>query len=262
MTEKERGHRVPNRICASCGEEKPAFKFKRKLTLAQTRARGGIGKHRMEIVSKNCTECRAAKSKPIKAKTPKELQNMNADGVISDFELRVRLQTHKDRGKFNMKQGVAKSWDNRFALAWSFYIYACDTELKRSQAALRHLRRDNNKPELLDFYTAYIQALHNAKLTMQSNARKRIPPKTPKNTLNPSTHQITQTHAPLACNYPRYISDSLRRDLYARWDAVLTNDQQSGRRIEPEAVFWREPEENGDIVSPLTKEKANEDQYE
>lgn len=253
MTEKERGHAVPNRICTSCGVEKPAFKFKRLLTLAQTRARGGIGKRRMEVVSKLCTECRAGRAKPIGKLSAKELITRNSNDELSDMELRIRLDKLKERAKTNMARGTAKAWDNRFVLAWSFYIDACDTELKRSQAALRHLRRDDNQPELLDFYTAYVHALRIAKFTMQSNARKRIPPITPKKTLNPSTHQITQIHAPLACNYPRYIPDPVRRVLYSKWDGVPPKSRSSGRRVEPEAVFWREPEKNGDTVSPSTK---------
>ena len=258
--------RITEKTCASCGKTKPAFKFKRLLTLAQTRARGGIGKRRMEVISKLCTECRALKAKPIGKLTAKELRNLNTDGVISDVELRVRLDKIKERAKTNMARGTAKAWDSRFVLAWSFYVDACEAELKRSQAALRHLRRDDNHPELLDFYTAYVHALRIAKFTMQSNARKRKPPTThkpplkktpnkkPKDTLNPSANEIAQTHAPLACNYPRYIPDPVRRVLYSKWDGVPPMSRSSGRRVEPEAVFWREPEEA--VIHPVSPNKT------
>lgn len=254
--------RLTEKLCASCGNMKPAFKFKRKLTIAQTRARGGIGNRRMEVISKNCTECRAAKTKRINTKTPKQLQNLHADGVISAVELRARTQAYKERGKLNMVQGVSKSWDNRFVLAWGFYITACEAELKRSQAALRHLKRDEKrgmgKPELLDFYTAYVHALRIAKLSMQSSARKRIPPIKGEK-VNPSAYEITRTHEPLAHNYPRYIPDPVRRVLYARWDAVPPEYRSSGRRVEPEAVFWREPEPSGE-TSRLTKHNQEGEQ--
>lgn len=256
MSPNESGHVVPVKKCATCGQEKPTFKFKRRLSIAETRARGGIGNRRMEVVSKNCTECRKTLTKPISKRTTKELVNLNYNGQLSDLELHVRIEQRKQKAKTKMKQAVSESWDKRYALAWSFYIDACQAELRRAQDALKYVTKKGDEPELLDFYTAYVEALTSTKALMQFNVLKRVKPT--KDKLNPNTANITEAHQPNAHNYPRYMPAHLRRAVTSAWGAVPLRSRSSRNRAMPEAVFWHEPEKNGDTVSPSTTREGEQ----
>ena len=245
--------------CKTCGQTKPAFKFKRKLTLAETRARGGLGQRRMEVESVNCTECRAKRHVPVSKKRHKELVNLRADGAISELTYAISTQRLKQNAKDAVARALNQSWINRCVLAWGFYIDAISSEIDKAYRCLKYERTngDNASPSpKAGFYEVYVDMLRRTRAEMRMDMRANKPPRDADQRdmkLNPSHRVITKVCQADAPNYPRFIAPALRRAALARWESLDIRERSRGRSRDPEAVLWREPQKNGDNVSPSTK---------
>jgi len=108
-----------HKFCSDCGACRPLADFKRLLTRAQSKARGYVGAHRVEIDSKLCKDCQP-KPKPLDQLTKKEMLNKVASGdvhpMLAEGIIRERDATVNDRRSAKTSARWAekqkKEWQN------------------------------------------------------------------------------------------------------------------------------------------------------
>lgn len=241
-------------LCATCGEQKPSFKFKRKLTLAETKVHNPNAQRRMIVDSKNCAECRAKRKKPVSSKSLKEIQNLKAVGAVSQYQFEKLTAIRNARVKQARIMAIENSWESRYRLAWDLYLVSAlkhKRAVQNARAYLQRLIKNSNSnsnthpltpsPQLVSFYDQYYDLI-NATLTKlnmtrsmgrSGHAPKHLP-------INPSTLNITNVFEPLGLTHDwvRYVPVSARRAVRAEWEKLSLAERI--RLVEPVALFWRE----------------------
>jgi hypothetical protein len=133
-----------DKLCAQCQRIKPHAQFKRLLTRAQTKARGYVGNHRVEIDSKMCKDCQP-KAKPIERLTKKELRNRVAAGdlhqMLADGVIKERNETVNQRRAAKM----SSRWAERQGEAWRTLVRNIGVEITVVRQQLKYAQNIKDK---------------------------------------------------------------------------------------------------------------------
>lgn len=159
-----------DKLCAQCGMLKPHAHFKRLLTRAQTKARGYVGHHRVEIDSKLCKDCQP-KAKPVERLTKKEIRNRVAAGdmhpMIAEGIIRERDETVNQRRAAK----TASRWADLQSAEWRKLIKAIGAEITTTRQQLKYA--ENIKDKVREqFALVYLVMMNKLRARMRVAALK------------------------------------------------------------------------------------------
>lgn len=149
-----------HKFCSQCGGFKPHAQFKRLLTRAQTKARGYVGNHRVEIDSKLCKDCQP-KAKPIERLSKKEIRNRVAAGdmhpMIADGIIREREETVNQRRAAK----TASRWAELQHKEWQKLVYAVSAEVTMVRQQLKYAQniKDTDRQHYAKTYLEVLNTL-------------------------------------------------------------------------------------------------------
>jgi hypothetical protein len=126
-----------HKFCSKCGVLKPNAEYKRRLTRAQSKARGHVGTHRLEIESKMCKDCQP-KPKPLYKLTKKELLNKAASGDVNVFLansiIKDRVATANDRRSAK----TSERWADKQKQEWQKLVFNIGSEITMLRHQLKY----------------------------------------------------------------------------------------------------------------------------
>lgn len=149
-----------HKFCSQCGGYKPRVEFKRLLTRAQTKARGYVGHHRVEIDSKLCKSCQP-RAKPVERLTKKEILNRVAAGdmhpMIAEGIIRERDETVNQRRAAK----TASRWAALQHKEWQKLVYAVSDEVTIVRQQLKYAQtiKDVTRQEYAKTYLEILNTL-------------------------------------------------------------------------------------------------------
>ena len=100
--------------CSKCGETKPATEFKRRLTLAQTRAmlRQPNATTRFTTTSNTCAQCRSKTKRKNKPLTPKQIRTKITSGDMSKVLGEMKLNQIREAIPKTRSRVMKEHWQN------------------------------------------------------------------------------------------------------------------------------------------------------
>lgn len=141
--------------CTKCGDTKPLAEFKRKLTKAQTKARGYAGNFHVEIESKLCKDCQPRVRK-VGELSAREIRARMESG---DIRLHVGedLLKKNERNLRHLRRKVAaERWRNKRMPTWAAMLDSLHVELVKSRQQIKHW---GNKGHDVTVLHEYVQLL-------------------------------------------------------------------------------------------------------
>jgi hypothetical protein len=159
-----------HKFCSSCGVLSPLADFKRLLTRAQTKARGYVGTHRVEIDSKLCKHCQP-KPKPLEKLSKKELLNKVASGdahvFLVDSIIKERAATVNDRRSAK----TSARWAEKQKKEWQKLVHNIGTEITmvRQQQKYAQNIKDFVRKE---YATTYLDVMNRLRAQLRFAALK------------------------------------------------------------------------------------------
>lgn len=159
-----------HKFCASCGVLSPLADFKRLLTRAQTKARGYVGTHRVEIDSKLCKHCQP-KPKPLEKMTKKELLNKVASGdvhsFLADSILKERAETVNDRRSAK----TSARWAEKQKKEWQNLVFSIGREITMVRQQLKYAYMIKDKVRQ-DYAKTYLDVMNRLRARLRFTALK------------------------------------------------------------------------------------------
>jgi hypothetical protein len=126
-----------DKLCAQCQRIKPHAQFKRLLTRAQSKARGYVGHHRVEIDSKLCKDCQP-KLKPVERLTKKEIRNRVAAGDMHPMIGEGIIKERDDTVNQRRAAKTASRWADLQSVEWRKLIKAIGAEITITRQQLKY----------------------------------------------------------------------------------------------------------------------------
>lgn len=156
---------VPGRLCSKCGRVKPLAEFKRKLSRAQSMARGHAGNFRLEIESTMCKACQP-REKSYSEMTRKEIENRIATGDIHALVAKEVLEKRQRALAAEQRRYISQAWKAARTESWSSVLGDVRDELARVQQQEKYAK--NKYPDIpLDFFFEYKQLLAKTREAMK-----------------------------------------------------------------------------------------------
>ena len=122
------------KTCASCKQTKPIKEFKRRLTLAQTKAylKQPNATTRYITTSKNCKECRnRAKQRRTKPLTAKEIRTRITSGDMTPMLGEMKLQKIKESIPKMRSKNMKEAWEKRKSAPYKKFKRHLQDQLNR-----------------------------------------------------------------------------------------------------------------------------------
>lgn len=144
-------------MCAKCGEIKPSAEFKRKLTKAQSRARGYAGNVALEIESSMCKSCQP-RLKDVQHLNARELHNRVSVGDLSPVIAKALKDKRDKEARAAMRAAAKRAWDNVRTQPWATPIGNAQTELTRLRQQEKYVKTTLNSTTIeidLTFFVEY-----------------------------------------------------------------------------------------------------------
>lgn len=140
-------------MCAVCKNIKPLAEFKRKLTRAQSRARGYSGNTGVEIESSMCKTCQPH-TKGLGELTAKEIHNRVQAGDLYVTVANAELEKRKAKATINRQMATSAAWVTAKTAPWVEVMAGLRKELACTQQQEKHVK--TAWPELdLTFFLEY-----------------------------------------------------------------------------------------------------------
>jgi hypothetical protein len=130
----------PAAMCARCKRILPLEQFKRKLTRAQSQARGYVGSIRLEIESSMCKECQPRMKSPSEL-TAKQITNRMASGDLHPVMGKQIIQQRKARVSARAAKTAQRAWDNARTAPWHEPISTAQAELTRLRQQEKYAKK-------------------------------------------------------------------------------------------------------------------------
>lgn len=219
-------------MCEKCRAIRPRASFKKLATHAQSRAWGNSGGHKLEILSKNCAECRP-KLKPPRKLSPTEFEKrmMSGDLRMGAVTAEAMLRKKKEDGKARIRRGVKNRTINKIRNEWEdvWQHISKDYERRKRQyeyiRSARSSRTSQQTPtryipsqQRLDYAQHVYQAAYAAKEIIKYSRKWAQPPQPDtSNAYTPHTSNTPQPHKTL---WTDILDDEQRLDIQALYDAI------------------------------------------
>lgn len=132
-------------ICTKCNAIKPLAEFKRRLSRAQSQARGYVGAHALEIESSMCKACQP-KAKSLNEKTKHELKIMAASGDARPYIVNEILAERKANKVKSGRIASVKRWRKVHEAQWGSVIQGARAELLAVHQQHKYAKKQMGKP--------------------------------------------------------------------------------------------------------------------
>ena len=147
-------------ICTKCGAVKPLAEFKRRLSRAQSQARGYAAVHALEIESSMCKACQP-KAKPLKEQTQRALKIMAGSGDARPYIVNEILAERKANKVKSGRIASVKRWRKVHEAQWGSVIEGVRAELLAVHQQHKYAKKQNQtggQPvhEFLEAYKALL----------------------------------------------------------------------------------------------------------
>ena len=147
-------------ICTKCNAVKPLAEFKRRLSRAQSQARGYVGAHALEIESSMCKACQP-KAKSLNEKTKHELKIMAGSGDARPYIVNEILAERKANKVKSGRIASVKRWRKVHEAQWGSVIEGARAELLAVHQQHKYAKKQNQtggQPvhEFLEAYKALL----------------------------------------------------------------------------------------------------------
>jgi hypothetical protein len=156
--------------CSSCQTVKPPEKFKRRLSRAQSAARGYAGNVLLVIDSKLCTSCQP-RPKPPKRMSKKELLNKVASGDMNELTAQLELKRRHAEARAAQRRAADAMWDKKRAAPWRFMVGRVSKEIEGVRYQQAYYKK-RGTPEVLAFLSSYRTALDKLRAYLRVQATK------------------------------------------------------------------------------------------
>jgi len=147
-------------VCTKCGAVKPLAEFKRRLSRAQSQARGYAAVHALEIESSMCKACQP-KAKPLKERAQRELKVMAASGDARPYIVNEILAERKANKVKSGRIASVKRWRKVHEAQWGSVIEGARAELLAVHQQHKYAKKQNQTGgqavhEFLEAYKALL----------------------------------------------------------------------------------------------------------
>ena len=147
-------------VCTKCGAIKPLAEFKRRLSRAQSQARGYVAVHALEIESSMCKACQP-KAKPLKERAQRELKVMAASGDARPYIVNEILAERKANKVKSGRIASVKRWRKVHDAQWGSVIEGARAELLAVHQQHKYAKKQNQTGgqavhEFLEAYKALL----------------------------------------------------------------------------------------------------------
>lgn len=132
-------------ICTKCNAVKPLAEFKRRLSRAQSQARGYAAVHALEIESSMCKACQP-KPKSLKEKTKRELKTMAESGDARPYIVNEILAERKANKVKSGRLASVKRWRKVHEAQWGSVIEGARVELLAVHQQHKYAKKQMGKP--------------------------------------------------------------------------------------------------------------------
>lgn len=149
-----------HKFCAHCGAFRPHADFKRLLTRAQTKARGYVGHHRVEIDSKLCKDCQP-KPKPVERLSKKEIRNRVAAGDMHPMLAEGIIKERDESVNQRRSAKTASRWSELQSKEWRKLITRIGEEITMVRQQLKYAQtiKDTDRQAYAKTYLATMNTL-------------------------------------------------------------------------------------------------------
>ena len=199
-------------MCAKCKRILPLAQFKRKLSRAQSMARGYAGSTKLEIESSMCQECQPNK-RSISELSAKELTNRAASGDIPTSVAHSTIERRKRKAVNTTREGLQKAWDTVRTAQWHTPIEAARHELIRLRQQEKYAKKTTDLD--LTFFVEY-KLLLSATIARMRFEKKR------------------SGKEPPFLDWQGYIDEATYAKLFSLWESVPAEYR---KRVKPPALF-------------------------
>lgn len=127
-------------MCARCKRILPVEQFKRKLTRAQSQARGYVGSVRLEIDSSMCKDCQPRIKAPSEL-TAKQITNRMASGDLHPMIGKQIITQRKVRVSARAAKTAQRAWDSVRTAPWQEPIGTAQAELTRLRQQEKYAKK-------------------------------------------------------------------------------------------------------------------------
>lgn len=132
------------KMCSECKQSYTLPHFKRLLTRAQTKARGYVGRFRVEIESKLCQYCQP-RPKPLKELTARQLRNLVASGDLNIFIANSIIDERKKSSKALKKGRAQEQWEKGYQETWRALITDLNKEIEKVKQQKKYAKANDAK---------------------------------------------------------------------------------------------------------------------
>jgi len=132
-------------MCTKCNAIKPLAEFKRRLSRAQSQARGYVAVHALEIESSMCKACQP-KAKPLKERAQRELKVMAASGDARPYIVNEILAERKANKVKSGRIASVKRWRKVHDAQWGSVIEGARAELLAVHQQHKYAKKQMGKP--------------------------------------------------------------------------------------------------------------------
>jgi hypothetical protein len=234
--------------CAKCDTLKPIKDFKRLLTFAETKRRGYVGNHRVEVLEFVCKACQPKGVSPSKMST-KQIHNAVEAGDMSLLkaeELLTRRDMLATEGK---RRGAYSRWAKARTKRWAPLIF----QLNKDMAVLHQQEKNgriNGNPAIVAYASRYKEVLNNIRYRMRKDCDvlELEPPEDWRTLIKP--HEMDEIKAawqaipnrhrmkiPALLN-PHYVPPAYKEDGTAVGDLTVKTRNLEGERLLRERIEY------------------------
>lgn len=217
--------------CPRCHVVKTPDKFKRKLTRAQSRARGYAGHVLLTVDSKWCVPCQPKPKTPQQMRK-KELLNKVASGDINRLTAELELARRHREARLVQRRAANALWVKKRAAPWRFMIGKVGKEIEAVRYQQAYYKK-RGTPEIMAFLSTYRTALDKLRAYLRAQAIK--------SSLKHSTPPETNW-------WPAMLDKDEREAVNVTWQRIPTSTRILMRQ--PLFLRWANPPE----VDPMLAE--------
>lgn len=153
--------------CSKCNTIKPLKAFTRLLTFAESKRRGYVGNHRVEVIDSLCKPCQPKRIRRERM-TRNQIHNAVDAGDMGLFDAEVLLRRRDMQATEGKRRGAYSRWAKARQKRWAPLIFQLNKDM-----AILHQQEKNGRIKgnqaIVDYAARYKQVLNNIRYRMRKD---------------------------------------------------------------------------------------------
>lgn len=153
--------------CSKCNTIKPLKAFTRLLTFAESKRRGYVGNHRVEVIDSLCKPCQPKRIRRERM-TRNQIHNAVDAGDMGLFDAEMLLRKRDMQATEGKRRGAFSRWAKARQKRWAPRIF----QLNKDMATLHQQEKNgriNGNQAIVDYAVRYKQVLNNIRYRMRKD---------------------------------------------------------------------------------------------